>query len=170
VGAEDTPSSFTSAVWICSYSPCSRASFFFIRKQTLSLNRQVLAVGPERALEAIPGTLAVAAKLISPMTELPGLIEPVRIDLIAQLGPSLICYRHETDKSGSKNTRPKLIEPVGIELITQPYDRSSRRQTSTRTERSRPRNISRYRGTSLIRNTPLLGPYSSTLPRNLWWP
>jgi hypothetical protein len=26
-----------------------------------------------------------------------------------------------------------------------------------------------YRGTSLIRNTPLLGPYSRTLPRVLWW-
>ena len=26
-----------------------------------------------------------------------------------------------------------------------------------------------YRGTSLIRNTPLLGPYGRTLPRVLWW-
>jgi len=26
-----------------------------------------------------------------------------------------------------------------------------------------------YRGTSLIRNTPLLGPYSRTIPRVLWW-
>jgi len=26
-----------------------------------------------------------------------------------------------------------------------------------------------YRGTSLIRNTPLLGPYRSTIPRVLWW-
>jgi hypothetical protein len=26
-----------------------------------------------------------------------------------------------------------------------------------------------YTGTSLIRNTPLLGPYSRTLPRVLWW-
>ena len=26
-----------------------------------------------------------------------------------------------------------------------------------------------YRGTSLIRNTPLLGPYSRTKPRVLWW-
>ena len=25
------------------------------------------------------------------------------------------------------------------------------------------------RGTSLIRNTPLLGPYSRTIPRVLWW-
>ena len=25
-----------------------------------------------------------------------------------------------------------------------------------------------YRGTSLIRNTPLLGPYSRTMPRALW--
>ena len=25
-----------------------------------------------------------------------------------------------------------------------------------------------YRGTSLIRNTPLLGPYSRTIPRVLW--
>ena len=25
------------------------------------------------------------------------------------------------------------------------------------------------RGTSLIRNTPLLGPYSRTMPRVLWW-
>ena len=30
------------------------------------------------------------------------------------------------------------------------------------------RNLS-YRGTSLIRNTPLLGPYSRTVPRVLWW-
>ena len=27
-----------------------------------------------------------------------------------------------------------------------------------------------YRGTSLIRNTPLLGPYSKTIPRVLRWP
>ena len=27
----------------------------------------------------------------------------------------------------------------------------------------------RYRGTSFIRNTPLLGPYSRTMPRVLWW-
>ena len=26
-----------------------------------------------------------------------------------------------------------------------------------------------YRGTSLIRNTPLLGPYSRAIPRVLWW-
>jgi len=26
-----------------------------------------------------------------------------------------------------------------------------------------------YRGISLIRNTPLLGPYSRTIPRVLWW-
>jgi len=26
-----------------------------------------------------------------------------------------------------------------------------------------------YRGTSLIRNTPPLGPYSKTLPRVIWW-
>ena len=26
-----------------------------------------------------------------------------------------------------------------------------------------------YRGTSLIRNTPLLRPYSRTIPRVLWW-
>ena len=26
-----------------------------------------------------------------------------------------------------------------------------------------------YRGTSLIINTPLLGPYSRTIPRVLWW-
>ena len=26
-----------------------------------------------------------------------------------------------------------------------------------------------YRGTSLIRNTPLLRPYSTTVPRVLWW-
>jgi len=26
-----------------------------------------------------------------------------------------------------------------------------------------------YMGTSLIRNTPLLGPYSRTMPRALWW-
>ena len=26
-----------------------------------------------------------------------------------------------------------------------------------------------YRGTSLIRNSPLLGPYSRTKPRALWW-
>ena len=27
-----------------------------------------------------------------------------------------------------------------------------------------------YRGTSLIRNSPLLGPYSRTVSRALWWP
>ena len=27
-----------------------------------------------------------------------------------------------------------------------------------------------YRGTSLMRNTPLLGPYSKTTPGVLWWP
>jgi len=26
-----------------------------------------------------------------------------------------------------------------------------------------------YRGTSLIRNTPLVGPYSRTIPRVIWW-
>ena len=26
-----------------------------------------------------------------------------------------------------------------------------------------------YRGTSLISNTPLLGPYNRTIPRFLWW-
>jgi hypothetical protein len=26
-----------------------------------------------------------------------------------------------------------------------------------------------YRGTSLIRNTPLVGPRSSPVPRDLWW-
>ena len=26
-----------------------------------------------------------------------------------------------------------------------------------------------YRGTSLIRNTPLLGPYSRTMHRVMWW-
>ena len=26
-----------------------------------------------------------------------------------------------------------------------------------------------YRGTSLVNNTPLLGPYSRTIPRVLWW-
>ena len=26
-----------------------------------------------------------------------------------------------------------------------------------------------YRGTSLMRNTPLVGPYSSPMPRDLWW-
>ena len=26
-----------------------------------------------------------------------------------------------------------------------------------------------YRGTSLIRNTPLLGPYCRSIPRFLWW-
>ena len=26
-----------------------------------------------------------------------------------------------------------------------------------------------YRGTTLIRNPPLLGPYSRTIPRVLWW-
>ena len=26
-----------------------------------------------------------------------------------------------------------------------------------------------YRGTSPVRNTPLLGPYSKTIPRVLWW-
>jgi len=26
-----------------------------------------------------------------------------------------------------------------------------------------------YRGASLIRNTPLIGPYSRTIPRVIWW-
>ena len=30
------------------------------------------------------------------------------------------------------------------------------------------RERARYRGTSLIRNIPLVGPYSSPIPRNLW--
>ena len=30
-------------------------------------------------------------------------------------------------------------------------------------------NAMRYRGTSLIRNNPLLGPCSRTMPRTLWW-
>ena len=30
--------------------------------------------------------------------------------------------------------------------------------------------LERYRGTSLIRNNPLLGPYIRTMPRALWWP
>ena len=29
--------------------------------------------------------------------------------------------------------------------------------------------IARYRGTSLIRNSPLLGPYSRNIPRVIWW-
>ena len=29
--------------------------------------------------------------------------------------------------------------------------------------------LTKYRGTSLIRNAPLLRPYSSTIPRVLWW-
>ena len=27
----------------------------------------------------------------------------------------------------------------------------------------------KYRGTSLIRDTPILGPYCRTIPRFLWW-
>ena len=30
--------------------------------------------------------------------------------------------------------------------------------------------VDQYRGTSLIRNSPLLGPYSRTMPRALWRP
>ena len=37
------------------------------------------------------------------------------------LGPSLICYRHETDKSENRIIGPKLVEPVRIEVITQRY-------------------------------------------------
>ena len=40
-------------------------------------------------------------------------------------GPSLICYRHETDKSDNRIIGPKLIEPIRIELTSQPYDRWS---------------------------------------------
>ena len=29
--------------------------------------------------------------------------------------------------------------------------------------------LNEYRGTSLLRNTPLLGPYSRTMPRVIWW-
>jgi len=29
---------------------------------------------------------------------------------------------------------------------------------------------SRYRGTSFIRNNPLLGPYIRTMSRAVWWP
>ena len=39
------------------------------------------------------------------------------------LGLSLISYRHETDQSDTRIIGPKLIEPVRIELITQPYGR-----------------------------------------------
>ena len=41
------------------------------------------------------------------------------------LRPSLICYRHEPDKSDNRIIWPKLIEPVRIELITQPYKRGA---------------------------------------------
>ena len=34
---------------------------------------------------------------------------------------------------------------------------------------SRVRRAVTYRGTSLIRNNALLGPYSRTMPRALWW-
>jgi len=38
------------------------------------------------------------------------------------------------------------------------------------TKNKRPQALSPdYRGTSLIRNTPLLGPYSRTIPRVVWW-
>ena len=48
------------------------------------------------------------------------------------------------------------------------------RETSSRVMdipmRSKPiRTSSLYRGTSLIRNTPRVGPYNRTLPRVLWW-
>ena len=33
----------------------------------------------------------------------------------------------------------------------------------------RTRRIQRYRGTSLIRNRPLLGPFSRAMPGALWW-
>jgi len=36
-------------------------------------------------------------------------------------GPSLVRYRHETDKSDIRIIGPKLIEPVMTELITQPW-------------------------------------------------
>ena len=35
-------------------------------------------------------------------------------------------------------------------------------------KRSRPFTTTTYRGTSLMSNTPLLGPYSRTIPRVLW--
>jgi len=53
-------------------------------------------------------------------------------------------------------------------------------KASYRPARSLPTNLShtelripeerafRYRGASLIRDTPLLGPYSRTIPRDLW--
>ena len=31
-------------------------------------------------------------------------------------------------------------------------------------------NVDLYRGTSLIRNNPLLGPYSRSMSRAIWWP
>ena len=37
-------------------------------------------------------------------------------------------------------------------------------------KRVSPRADLMYRGTSLIRNSPLLEPYSRTVPRALWWP
>ena len=39
-----------------------------------------------------------------------------------------------------------------------------------RAGREREAEMEAYRGTSLIRNSALLGPYSRTVPKALWWP
>ena len=49
------------------------------------------------------------------------------------------------------NFLPELIEKLGLPPA-QPQPR-----------------MQGYRGTSLIRNTPRLGPYSRTIPRVIWW-
>ena len=45
---------------------------------------------------------------------------PVQGSLESPLGPSQISHRHETDKSDNRIIGPRLIEPVMVELITQP--------------------------------------------------
>ena len=45
---------------------------------------------------------------------------PLTVKTTCHPRPSLISYRHETDKSDNRIIGPKLIEPVMIKLITQP--------------------------------------------------
>jgi len=67
------------------------------------------------------------------MSEAP--LQVLRIVRVFPLGPSLICYRHETENSDNKIIGPKLIGPVRIEPMTQPllgpYSRTMPRMPRT---------------------------------------
>ena len=63
-------------------------------------------------------------------------------------------------------TKETILLPLGCLQGGLPYTRSTP-STSTSLRASAAPHL--YRGTSLIRNTPLLGPHSRTIPRALWW-